>query len=226
MVDSRCYDNPGYFGKIGQGQSRKIIDEIVSLSPNEEYTILHIGCGSTQIINFDSWLRSVYYTQFSEETHVVRGENVGLLCKRVNYILSDVFEKNPGIRFRSNIAFYTKDLEETVISGTQEYLQIDAKKINYADSKLDIVLALGFFSNAVLKDSELEEIVLEISRVLKPGGFLITSVHEHYVDKLIYKCKLMGFTSHFLSKSKDLVPDAPKNPKTRHLYRFEKLSEI
>lgn len=222
MVDSRCYDNPGYFGKIGEGQSRRIIDEIVSLPPNNEYTILHIGCGSAQIINFDSWLRSVYYTQFSQETHVVRGENLGLLDKRVNYILSDVFEKNPGIKFRSNYSFWTKDLEKTVISGTQEYLQIDAKKINYADLKLDIVLALGFFSNKVLKDCELEEIVLEIFRVLKPGGFLITSVHEHYVDKLIHRCKLVGFTSHFLNKSRDLGSDDPKNPGMRHLYRFEK----
>jgi len=223
MVDPRCYDEPGYFGKIGEGQSRKIIDEIVSLPPNSEYTILHIGCGSTQILNFDSWLRSVYYTQFSEETHTVRGEDgIGLLYKRVNYFLSDVFENNPGIRFRSNTPFLTKDLKKNIISGTQEYLQINAKEITFSDSKLDVVLALGFFSNKVLKDFELEEIVFEIYRVLKPGGFLLTSVHEHYVDKLIHICETKGFISHLLNQSKDLGPDDIRAPQTRHLLRFEK----
>ena len=222
MVDSRCYDDPGYWGKIGKGQSRLIIDEIVDLPVGGEYTILHVGCGLSPWISFDLWLRCIYYTQFSKETHVVRGEELGLLSKRVNYFLSDLHENQPKTRFRSNITFLTKSME-VVVSGTQKYMQINAENIDFADYNLDVVLALGFFSKKVLEDSELTVIVPEIFRVLKHGGFLLTSVHEHYVSKLIDICEINGFHTHLLDISLDLGPDNPLDPKTRHLLRFEKI---
>ena len=222
MVDSRCYDDPGYWGKIGKGQSRLIIDEIVDLPVGGEYTILHLGCGLSPPVYFDSWLRCIYYTQFSEETHIVRGQELGLLSKRVNYFLSDLHENQPVTIFRSNITFLTKNMED-VVSGTQKYMQINAENIDFADSNLDVVLALGFFSAKVLKDSELTVIVPEKFRVLKQGGFLLTSVHEHYVSKLIDICEINGFHTQLLDISLDMGPDNPLDRKTRHLLRFEKI---
>ena len=232
MVDNRCYPAPSDWGKLGEGHSRLILDEIVSLPEGGDYKVLHLGCGDTYNsipgrgwanwpISFDMWLRSVYYTQFSEKTfpHPRDGHQHGILVKRVNYTLSDnKFERFSGlVKFRSEVCFLDPDLQGESFSGKQEYRQIDATKIPYNQGEIDIVIAVGFFSKRVLTDENLDKILTEISRVLKPGGKLVSSVHEHYVEHLVRESKTIGFKLEKSKVGQDLGPENSANIGTRSL---------
>ena len=234
VVDNRCYQAPSDWGKLGEGHSRLIVDEIVSLPEGGDYKVLHLGCGNTYSpvpgrgvghtnwpISFDGWLRSVYYTQFSEETfpHPRDGHPHGILVKRVNYTLSDSnFEQlSELVKFRSEICFLDPDHQGESISGKQEYRKIDATDIPYNRGEIDIVIAVGFFSKKVLTDENVEKILAEISRVLKPGGKLVSSVHENYVEHLVRASKTIGFELEKCEVGKDLGPENSENIGTRSL---------
>ena len=221
VVDNRCYQAPSDWGKLGEGHSRLIIDEIVSLPEGGDYNVLHLGCGDTYgPRSFDYWLRSVYYTQFSEETftHPRGGHQEGILVKRVNYTLSDRFEQLERlVRFRSELFFLDPDHQGESISGKQEYRKIDATDIPYNQGEIDIVIAVGFFSKKVLTDENMVKILIEISRVLKSGGKLVSSVHEDYVEHLVRASKTIGFELEKCEVGKDLAPENSGNIGTRSL---------
>ena len=61
------------------------------------------------------------------------------------------------------------------------------------------------------------KILVEISRVLKPGGKLVSSVHEHYVEHLVRVSKTIGFELEKCEVGKDLSPDNSENIGTRSL---------
>ena len=231
MVDNRCYEINNDWGKLGEGHSRLILDEIVSLPEGGEYNVLHIGCGNTYSpvpgrgpsnwpISFNGLLRSMYYTQFDEKTfpHPRTQEPYGILVKQVNYTLSDRFEKfDSYVQFRSKLAFFDQVSNSDKISGKQEYRQIYAQNTPYDEGEIDIVIAVGFFSKRVLRDVDLKKILSELSRILKHGGKLICSVHEHYVDYLINESKTIGFELGKNVVSKDLSPENSQNIGNRSL---------
>ena len=115
-----------------------------------------------------------------------------------------------------------RDDDGWVDTGLQEFRVIDAKNIDINDESIEIVIALGFFSNQVLRDEELGIILMEIHRILKQNGKLLTSVHEHYVGKLIQMSEGLDFQVNVLDVSKDLGPQNKSDIKTRSLISFIK----
>jgi hypothetical protein len=233
MVDERCYGQLTYWGKIGKGQSRIIIDEIVSLPEGREYSILHIGSGASNPFLRDgltSWLQCVYYTQFSG----MRLERINpfnrkicdypTMVRKVNYILSDIQPITGLDLIRYNSESIVPDLksEDWIKTGLQEFRAVDAKNTQFQHCEIDIVIALGFFSNKVLNDTDACIILLEIYRVLKPTGKLLTSVHEHYVRKLTKMCEEAGLEVQVLDISSDSGPDDLKSIGVRHLMSIHK----
>lgn len=232
MVDKRCYERlPDYWGKIGVGQSRLILDEIVSL-PEGEHTVLHIGCGHWTIEELrdglEDWLRCIYYAQFNgdriqriDPLNRPRTGSYPTIVRRLNYILSD---REPSSMFTmfNGVMPDPRDDDGWVETGHQEFRVIDAKNIDINDESIEIVIALGFFSNKVLRDEDLGIILREIHRILKQNGKLLTSVHEHYVAKLIQMSEDLDFQVNVLDVSKDLGPQNKSDIKTRSLISFIK----
>lgn len=232
MVDKRCYERlPNYWGKIGAGQSRIILDEIVSL-PEGEHTVLHIGCGSSENEDLrdglEDWLRCIYYAQFNGDRiqrintfNRSKPTTYPTIVRRLNYILSDRQPSRVFTMFNSTQPD-PRDDDGWVDTGLQEFRVIDAKNIDINDESIEIVIALGFFSNQVLRDEELGIILMEIHRILKQNGKLLTSVHEHYMGKLIQMSEGLDFQVNVLDVSKDLGPQNKSDIKTRSLISFIK----
>ncbi|MBL8046205.1 MAG: class I SAM-dependent methyltransferase [Anaerolineales bacterium] len=118
--------------------------------------VLDVGCGSGILLN-------------GAAQRLTTGTALGI----------DIWAANSG---GGDYALLMKNARAENVANRIEFQTMDARRMTLADAAFDVVLSSGALHHMVRSQSDFEQVVAELTRVLKPGGQIAIWDIEHLVD--------------------------------------------
>lgn len=118
--------------------------------------VLDVGCGSGILLN-------------GAAQRLTTGKALGI----------DIWAANSG---GGDYALLMKNARAENVLDRIEFQQMDARRMTLADATFDVVLSSGALHHMVRSQSDFEQVMGELARVLKPGGQIAVWDIEHLVE--------------------------------------------
>jgi cyclopropane fatty-acyl-phospholipid synthase-like methyltransferase len=128
--------------------------------------VLDVGCGSGILLN-------------GAAQRLTTGTALGI----------DIWAANSG---GGDYALLMKNARAENVAERIKFQTMDARRMTLADAEFDVVLSSGALHHMVRSQSDFEQVINELARVLKPGGQVAIWDIEHLVEASAKRLSQLG----------------------------------